>query len=50
MPSWWSLDGRIHFQMPISGFSEPLISQKLLFPGNTHFQNPLCFPNPDFNK
>ena len=47
MPSWWSLDGRIHFQMPISGFSEP---QKLLFPGNTHFQNPLCFPNPDFNK
>ena len=33
-----------------SGFQEPLISQKFLLPGNTHFQNPSPFPNLDFYK
>ena len=50
MPSRWLLDGGIHFHIPIPAFPKPLISQKLLFPGNTHFQNPLPFPNMDFNK
>ena len=32
------------------GFQEPPISQTLLLPGSTDFQNPSPFPNLDFNK